>query len=227
MAFLSLLEAGVFERHPTLRVAFLEAGCGLYALLAVAPRRDGIRADQKRARRHVRQRPSAYFRRQIMLDGCCLSRTTRASSTACRRSSTTLRRPIGCCSAPTSAHIDHDHGHPRPPVCNRSNSILRPEILRAAVFDNAARLLGQPSAAAVPRRWPAPSGRTQPRRLAGTKPSPSREKEGLVGVHRSSAVPRVRVQEAATLGRSERRGSGEGEAASGGTPSSRSTSARA
>jgi predicted TIM-barrel fold metal-dependent hydrolase len=28
MAFISLFEGGVFERHPTLRVAFLEAGCG-------------------------------------------------------------------------------------------------------------------------------------------------------------------------------------------------------
>lgn len=66
MAFLALVEGGVLERHPTLRVAFLEAGAGWlpywlwrldeeYRFLAgeVAP--------------HVTQPPSAYFRRQCFV----------------------------------------------------------------------------------------------------------------------------------------------------------------
>ena len=64
LAFLSLLEGGVFERHPTLRFAFLECGCGwvpywLYRL-------DHVEYSylDAAARQHVKMKPSEYFRRQ-------------------------------------------------------------------------------------------------------------------------------------------------------------------
>ncbi len=38
MAMLALIEGGVLERHPHLKVAFLESGCGLATLLVMATR---------------------------------------------------------------------------------------------------------------------------------------------------------------------------------------------
>jgi predicted TIM-barrel fold metal-dependent hydrolase len=63
MALLDLIEGGVLERHPTLRVGFLEAGCGwlpwwLWRLDEEYAQLAGEVAD------HVRMAPSAYFRRQ-------------------------------------------------------------------------------------------------------------------------------------------------------------------
>lgn len=66
MAFLDLLEAGVLERHPTLRVAFLEGGCGWVPYWL-------WRLDEEYAQlagevsEHVRMAPSAYFRRQCFV----------------------------------------------------------------------------------------------------------------------------------------------------------------
>jgi uncharacterized protein len=64
MAFLALLEGGVLERHPTLRVAFLEAGAGwlpswLWRLdeLSYAHMKEEV-ADR------IKRPPSQYFRRQ-------------------------------------------------------------------------------------------------------------------------------------------------------------------
>ncbi len=67
MAFLALVEGGVLERHPGLRVAFLEAGCGwvpywLWRLDEVAYRYMGGEVAE-----HVRQKPSEYFRRQCFV----------------------------------------------------------------------------------------------------------------------------------------------------------------
>lgn len=64
MALLSLIEGGVLERHPKLRVCFLEAGCGwlpywLWRLDDVE-----YRHLSGEVRRHVRLRPSEYFQRQ-------------------------------------------------------------------------------------------------------------------------------------------------------------------
>lgn len=68
MAFLALVEGGVLERHPGLRVAFLEAGCGwlpcwLWRLDAEHEHLGG------EVKRNVRRRPSEYFRRQCFV-GC-------------------------------------------------------------------------------------------------------------------------------------------------------------
>lgn len=64
LALLSLLEAGVLHRHPTLRVAFLEAGCGW--LPAWLWRLDHLEHDQLRweVLDTMPEAPSHYVRRQ-------------------------------------------------------------------------------------------------------------------------------------------------------------------
>ncbi|WP_437736736.1 amidohydrolase family protein [Sorangium sp. So ce1335] len=67
MALLALVEGGVLERHPGLRVAFLEAGCGwlpywLWRLDEVEHRHLAGEVEP-----HVPQQPSAYFRRQCFV----------------------------------------------------------------------------------------------------------------------------------------------------------------
>ena len=65
-ALLSLIEGGVLERHPRLRVGFLEAGCGW--LPAWLWRMDTKWADMKwEVSEHVRLKPSDYFRRQCFI----------------------------------------------------------------------------------------------------------------------------------------------------------------
>lgn len=68
MAFLSLVESGVLERHPTLRVAFLEAGCGWvpYWLFRLDEEHRSLAWEVKK---NVRLPPSDYFRRQCFV-GC-------------------------------------------------------------------------------------------------------------------------------------------------------------
>ncbi|TMK62231.1 MAG: amidohydrolase [Actinobacteria bacterium] len=63
MAFASLLEGGVLERHPQLRVAFLEAGCGWvpYWLWRLDERWENVAAEVAST---VTMPPSRYFRRQ-------------------------------------------------------------------------------------------------------------------------------------------------------------------
>jgi uncharacterized protein len=66
MAFLALVEGGVLERHPGLRVAFLEAGCGFLPYWL-------WRLDQEYAelgwevKLRVKRKPSEYFRRQCFV----------------------------------------------------------------------------------------------------------------------------------------------------------------
>jgi predicted TIM-barrel fold metal-dependent hydrolase len=62
MAFLSLLEAGVLERHPRLRIAFLEAGCGWvpYWLWRLDEQVRGF----GRYAPEMKREPSEYFGRQ-------------------------------------------------------------------------------------------------------------------------------------------------------------------
>jgi predicted TIM-barrel fold metal-dependent hydrolase len=66
MAFLALLEGGVLERHPSLRVAFLEAGCGWvpYWLWRLD---EGLEAGASEVSENIRMKPSAYFRRQCFV----------------------------------------------------------------------------------------------------------------------------------------------------------------
>jgi uncharacterized protein len=66
MAFLSLLEGGVLERHPGLRVAFLEAGCGWvpYWLWRLEMEYEELSWEVKK---NIARRPSEYFRRQCFV----------------------------------------------------------------------------------------------------------------------------------------------------------------
>ena len=63
MALLDLIESGVLERHPTLRVGFLEAGCGWlpYWLWRLDEEYAQLAGEVAAT---VRMPPSAYFRRQ-------------------------------------------------------------------------------------------------------------------------------------------------------------------
>lgn len=67
MAYLSLVESGVMERHPDLRFVFLEAGCGW--MVSWLWRLDEVEyanlADEVSAT--IRRRPSDYFRRQCAI----------------------------------------------------------------------------------------------------------------------------------------------------------------
>jgi uncharacterized protein len=66
MAFLALLEGGVLERHPGLRLGFLEAGCGWapYWLWRLDEEYHHLAAEVEE---HVKMAPSAYFRRQCFV----------------------------------------------------------------------------------------------------------------------------------------------------------------
>ena len=63
MAFLALVEGGVLERHPTLRFAFLESGCGWvpYWLWRLDFEYGNLSAE---GAENVKMKPSDYFRRQ-------------------------------------------------------------------------------------------------------------------------------------------------------------------
>ncbi|MDI1443049.1 amidohydrolase family protein [Polyangium sp. 6x1] len=67
MALLSLLEGGVLEAHPTLRVGLLEAGCGFLPYWLW--RLDHVEYAQMRGevRHRVRRPPSEYFQRQCWI----------------------------------------------------------------------------------------------------------------------------------------------------------------
>ncbi|MBZ4420622.1 amidohydrolase family protein [Myxococcus sp. RHSTA-1-4] len=66
LALLTLLEGGVLERHPGLRVGLLEGGCGWLPFwlwrLDSAYERDGWTVSE-----HVRRKPSEYFARQCFI----------------------------------------------------------------------------------------------------------------------------------------------------------------
>ncbi|NEO78706.1 MAG: amidohydrolase [Moorea sp. SIO4G3] len=66
MAMLALIEGGVLERHPNLRVGFLESGCGWlpYWLWRLDEEYDQLAWEVKD---HVRMKPSEYFRRQCFI----------------------------------------------------------------------------------------------------------------------------------------------------------------
>lgn len=66
MALLALIEGGVLERHPQLRVGFLESGCGWlpYWLWRMDEEYDNLHWEVKD---HVKMKPSEYFRRQCFV----------------------------------------------------------------------------------------------------------------------------------------------------------------
>ncbi|MEW6496761.1 MAG: amidohydrolase family protein [Cyanobacteriota bacterium] len=66
MAMLALIEGGVLERHPNLRVGFLEAGCGWvpYWLWRLDEEYENFAWEVKD---NVKMKPSEYFRRQCFV----------------------------------------------------------------------------------------------------------------------------------------------------------------
>lgn len=66
MAMLALIEGGVLERHPNLKVAFLEAGCGWlpYWLWRLDMEYENLAWE---VQEHVKMKPSEYFRRQCFI----------------------------------------------------------------------------------------------------------------------------------------------------------------
>ncbi|WP_437579914.1 amidohydrolase family protein [Sorangium sp. So ce887] len=67
MALLALIEGGVLERHPALRVAFLEAGCGWLPYWLWRLDEVEYRHLAGEVAPHVQREPSAYFRRQCFV----------------------------------------------------------------------------------------------------------------------------------------------------------------
>ncbi|MBE9224891.1 amidohydrolase [Phormidium sp. LEGE 05292] len=67
MALLALIEGGVLERHPKLRVGFLESGCGWlpYWLWRVDEEYENLHWEVKD---NVKMKPSEYFRRQCFIE---------------------------------------------------------------------------------------------------------------------------------------------------------------
>ncbi|MBD2444323.1 amidohydrolase [Dolichospermum sp. FACHB-1091] len=66
MALLALIEGGVLERHPNLRIGFLESGCGWlpYWLWRLD---EEYKTLQWEVENHVKSLPSEYFRRQCYI----------------------------------------------------------------------------------------------------------------------------------------------------------------
>jgi predicted TIM-barrel fold metal-dependent hydrolase len=66
MALLTLIEGGVLERHPQLKVGFLETGCGWlpYWLWRLDREYESSRSE---VAHNVKMKPSEYFRRQCFV----------------------------------------------------------------------------------------------------------------------------------------------------------------
>lgn len=68
MALLALIEGGVLERHPKLKVAFLESGCGWlpYWLWRLDEEYENLYSEPQ-IKENVKMKPSEYFRRQCFI----------------------------------------------------------------------------------------------------------------------------------------------------------------
>lgn len=131
MAILALIEGGVLERHPALRVAFLEAGCGWlpYWLHRLDDEYAHLRGE---VAEHVRLPPSAYFRRQCFI--------------AFEPDEPLLPEVIAFVGADRLLfgtdfpHLDHDLGLVDGALALRPR--LSEGVLRKLLCENAARLFG-------------------------------------------------------------------------------------
>lgn len=134
MAFLALLEGGVLERHPGLRVGLLESGCGWlpYWLWRLDELEYAQLSNEVAGR--INRRPSEYFRRQCWIafepDEALLS----ASVEAIGRDRVVFGTDF--------PHVDHDADIVA--QLFGPGAQLDAEQLRAALWTNPARLLGLP-----------------------------------------------------------------------------------
>lgn len=132
MAFLALLEGGVLERHPRLRVAFLESGCGWlpYWLWRLDEMEYAQVSNEVSA--CCKQRPSEYFRRQCWI----AFEPGEAMLAQCISAIGPDRLVFGT----DFPHVDHDMGILTELFAK--DAPIGPTDLKAALWDNPARLLG-------------------------------------------------------------------------------------
>ncbi|MBU8898649.1 amidohydrolase [Corallococcus sp. H22C18031201] len=132
MALLALIEGGVLERHPALRVGFLEAGCGwlpswLWRLDEVAFKYMGGEVAA-----NVRRKPSEYFRRQCFIalepGEPGIEAVVRAVGPDCLLVGTDF------------PHVDHDDAIVDEMASLRAR--LPEDVVRKLLWDNPARFYG-------------------------------------------------------------------------------------
>jgi predicted TIM-barrel fold metal-dependent hydrolase len=132
MALLSLIEGGVLEAHPALRVGFLEAGCGWLPYWLWRLDHVEYAALRGEVRRTVRRPPSAYFRRQCWI--------------ALEPQEAMLDRVVPDLGAPRMVfgtdfpHLDHDRGIVDDVLALRST--LGEDALRTILWDSPCHLMG-------------------------------------------------------------------------------------
>lgn len=132
MALLSLIEGGVLEAHPELRVGLLEAGCGFmpYWLWRLDEEYALLRGE---VRRRVRRPPSEYFRRQCWIalepGEAMLDRVVRELGTD---------RVVFGTDYP---HVDHGTGLVDEVM--KLRGVLGEEALRAILWESPRRLMGR------------------------------------------------------------------------------------
>ncbi|KYG05866.1 BarH protein [Sorangium cellulosum] len=132
MALLALIEGGVLERHPRLRVAFLEAGCGWLPYWLHRLDEIEYRGLAEEVAPHVRREPSAYFRRQCFVE--------------IEPDEPLLEQAIPWLGEGSAIfgtdfpHIDHDAGMVERALALRGR--LPGDALRKLLWDNGARFYG-------------------------------------------------------------------------------------
>lgn len=132
MAFVALLEGGVLERHPRLRVGFLESGCGWLPYWLW--RLDELEYKQmsQELLGRVTMPPSAYFRRQ-----CWIALEPDEVMLAASMGAIGKDRVVFGTDFP---HVDHDSDIVS--ALFSEHAPLEKEALRAVLWDNPSRLMG-------------------------------------------------------------------------------------
>ncbi|WP_224361285.1 amidohydrolase family protein [Hyalangium versicolor] len=131
LALLTLIEGGVLERHPHLRVAFLEAGCGwvpywLWRMDETYHYMAGEVAD------NVRRKPSEYFRRQ-----CFVTIEPEEPGTA------DVVRLLGADNLMFGTDYPHaDHGDDIVEHAMALRAGMSDDVVRKLLWDNPARFYG-------------------------------------------------------------------------------------
>jgi predicted TIM-barrel fold metal-dependent hydrolase len=132
MALLALIEGGVLERHPSLRVAFMEAGCGWVPYWLWRLDQVEYKHLQGEVAENVRRPPSEYFRRQCFVsiepDEPTLPEVVRQLGAENLLFGTDF------------PHVDHDGGEGHAMASLRGR--LPEEVLQKLSWDNPARLYG-------------------------------------------------------------------------------------
>ncbi|MEA5553437.1 amidohydrolase family protein [Anabaena cylindrica UHCC 0172] len=131
MALLALIEGGVLERHPKLRVAFLESGCGWlpYWLWRLDQEYEELYWEVKD---NVKMKPSEYFRRQCFIE--------------IEPSEPNISQVISCIGEDNLIfgsdypHLDYD-----PDVVKKAVALeeqLSTEVVKKILWDNSVRFYG-------------------------------------------------------------------------------------